>query len=73
MKRHLKGHFGYLYYSCKVESGGFWRMTQLLGHSCLKNLTHVIKVIDISLVCVELGLTNWFLTSCFVNKSLSPV
>jgi hypothetical protein len=73
MKRHSKGHTGFLYNSCKVESGDIWRTTQLLGHIGPKISTLIIKFTEISLLHTKLGLTSWFLIGCLVNKSLSPI
>jgi len=73
MKKHSKGHANSLYYNYKVKNGNIWRTTQFLGHICLKELTPIIRFIKISLLCVELGLTSWFLIGCFVNRLLSPI
>jgi hypothetical protein len=73
MKKHYKGHISSLYCSYKVKRGDAWRMMQLLGHTCLKKLTHVIRFINISLFCMKIRLSSWFSIGCFVNKSLVPV
>jgi len=72
MKRYSKGHVDFLYCGRKVENGGAWQTTQLLGHIIPKKLTPIIRFIDISLLHVELGVTSWFLTGCLVNMLLSP-
>jgi hypothetical protein len=44
------------------------QVVQLLGHIGPKKLTHVIKFIEISLLCIELGLTSWFLTNILSTR-----
>jgi hypothetical protein len=46
---------------------------QLLGHICLKELTHVIRFTKISLLCMELRLISWFLTDCLVKNVGTPL
>jgi hypothetical protein len=70
MKKHSKGHVSSLYYSCKAKRGNAWNTTQLVGHTSLKELTHVIRFTKISLFQVKLRLTSCFLTSYFVNRLL---
>jgi hypothetical protein len=72
MKKYSKGHVGSLYYSHKVKSGDTWRMTQLLGHICLKELTPIIKFTEISLFHAKLRLISWFLTGCFIKGHYHP-
>ncbi len=40
-KIHSKGHASSVYNGWKMESGGAWRMTKLLGHTIPKKVTHV--------------------------------
>jgi hypothetical protein len=41
-----------------MESGGTWRMTQLLGHIVPKKSTPIIRLINTSSLCAKLGETN---------------
>jgi hypothetical protein len=50
MKKHSKGHTGSLYYNCKAKSGNDWKTMQLLGHTCLKELTPIIRFTKILLI-----------------------
>jgi hypothetical protein len=69
MKRHVKRHANTLYRH-KMKSGGAWKTTRLLRHVFLKKLTPIIRLVETSLLCTELGLTSTFPTSCFSNGSL---
>jgi hypothetical protein len=55
-----------------MKNGNAWKMMQHLGHTFLKKLTFVIKLIEASLIHTKLRLFSIFSTGCIFNKSLGP-